>query len=175
MVSYGLRMLATSWQHTWKVRVMSDADTTTIAQPLLPDGRQVLTVADLDGRSRPARRTKELVGSFTAALGGDAAPHQRIAIRRAAELTAIAEQSRALHLAGQCSVDDVVRADGVAARAVRALRLPTGPPKPSVPSAQEWLAGFKGAAADAPAAEQTATAPETDEPSPGPASQLGAA
>jgi hypothetical protein len=108
---------------------MSGHDTATIAQRSPPEPKQVLTVADLDGRTRAVRRAKQLVASFTAAVGGKVESHQLVAIQRAAELTAIAEQNRALHLAGHRTVDDVVRADGAAARAVTALRLPVVKPK----------------------------------------------
>lgn len=106
---------------------MSDQATTSLTDGLSPLVRQVLTLADLDGRSRPARQAKRLVTAFTSALGGAVEPHQRVAIQRAAELVAIAEQTRALHLVGKATAEDVVRVDNVANRAVKALKLPSRP------------------------------------------------
>jgi ribosomal protein L13E len=78
----------------------------------------------VDGRSAEARRFKDLVDSFAEALGGEAAltEVQRTAIRRASELTTLAEQQRARALRGE-SVDPLalVRLEGMTARAVRAL------------------------------------------------------
>jgi hypothetical protein len=63
-------------------------------------------------------------------LGGEAAltEAQRVAVRRAAELTVIAEQQRARALRGE-SVDPLalVRLEGMTARAVRALAIESQP------------------------------------------------
>jgi hypothetical protein len=57
------------------------------------------------------------------------APHQMILIRSAAELTAIAEATRAELLAGKAtvSVNDVIRSENTMARAIRALAIPASP------------------------------------------------
>ena len=83
----------------------------------------------LDGRTLLARRRRELIDVYTAALGGAAAlsEGQLIDIRKAAELTALAEQARARAMReGTADAGDIsamVRLDSTAARAVRALNI----------------------------------------------------
>jgi hypothetical protein len=101
---------------------------------------EVLSINDLDGRLRSVRRAKALVREFIAALGGKPAPHQLILVRSAAELTAIAEQARATHLAGgPVALNDVIRMEGAMARAIRALNLPDNV-RSSGPTLDEFLA-----------------------------------
>jgi hypothetical protein len=54
----------------------------------------------IDGRTRRARRRRQLIAIYTNLLGGDASltASQRIDIRKAAELVALAEDARALVL-----------------------------------------------------------------------------
>jgi hypothetical protein len=76
------------------------------------------------------RRRKDLVSSFLAALGPDA-PNglTAVMVRRAAELTTAAEMARANALNGvPTDMLALVRLEGVASRAVRALGLKTEPP-----------------------------------------------
>jgi hypothetical protein len=84
----------------------------------------------VDGRSAEARRYRDLCSSFADALGGEAAltETQRVAVRRAAELTTLAEQQRARALRGE-PVDPLalVRLEGMTARAVRGLGIETQP------------------------------------------------
>jgi hypothetical protein len=81
----------------------------------------------LDGRTRRARRRRELVGIYSAALGGDAVltEGQRVDIRKAAELVALAEDCRALAMqegiANAGAISAMVRLESSSARAVRAL------------------------------------------------------
>jgi hypothetical protein len=83
----------------------------------------------LDGRTLISRRRRELIDVYTAALGGPAAlsEGQLIDIRKAAELTALAEQARARAMregitdAGELSA--MIRLESTAARAVRALNI----------------------------------------------------
>jgi precorrin-6x reductase len=99
-----------------------------------------LCLADLDGRTRFVKRARALAREFSAALGGNPAPHQLILIRSAAELTAIAEQTRATLLAGGAvTLNDVVRAENAMARAIRALALPDSA-KPAGLTLDEFLA-----------------------------------
>jgi hypothetical protein len=82
------------------------------------------TLETLDGRTVAARRANELAGVFEADMGAAGkTAGGRMAARRAAVLVAIAEDTAARRLAGEAdvSVDDVVRADGAASRAIRAL------------------------------------------------------
>jgi hypothetical protein len=100
------------------------------------------TLESLDGRTVGVRRAHELAAGFEAELGGNVTASQRAAIERAATLIAVAEDARARRLAGDQAVtlDDVVRVDGAAARAVKALGIkPGAAPKP--PTLVEYLAG----------------------------------
>jgi len=94
----------------------------------------VLSLDDLDGRCRFVKRARALAREFTAALGGNPAPHEMIMIRSASELVAISEQTRAALLAGKATVslNDVVRSENAAARAVRNLRIPATAAKPGL-------------------------------------------
>ena len=87
----------------------------------------------VDGRTKLARRIKSLANAFAAELGHKLSPAQIDAVRRAAQMSAIAEDCRARLIAGDVSVTltDVVRLDGTARRAVRDLHLP--PAKDNAP------------------------------------------
>src|SRR6516225_8329771 len=90
-------------------------------------------VTDIDGRTRSGRRARELARQFEAAIGGDVTDNQRLAIGRAATLTAVAEDRRMRALAGEpVLLDDLVRVERLAMQAVRNLGLdkrrePSGP------------------------------------------------
>jgi hypothetical protein len=58
------------------------------------------TLESLDGRTRAAQRAHSVIRSFEADLGGDLSPVRLLAVRRAAMLTAIAEDAAARQLAG---------------------------------------------------------------------------
>jgi hypothetical protein len=83
----------------------------------------------VDGRSPVGRRRRELIDIYSAALGGAAAlsEGQLIDIRKAAELTALAEQARARAMregaSGAGELTAMVRLEGMAARAVRSLNI----------------------------------------------------
>jgi hypothetical protein len=66
----------------------------------------------------------------------------RLRVERAAELTVIAELTRAAAMRGEASPDDVVRAENLAGRAERALRI-SDQPKPADPirEVHAYLAG----------------------------------
>jgi hypothetical protein len=84
----------------------------------------------LDGRTRRARRRRQLIAAYSNALGGDTAltEGQRIDIRKAAELLALAEDIRALAMqegpGGAGAISAMVRLESTASRAVRALNIP---------------------------------------------------
>jgi hypothetical protein len=84
----------------------------------------------IDGRSELGRRLRDLAETFAARLGGWAALSDALAanVRKAAELSALAEQARADALRNG-NVDPValVRLEGAASRAVRALHLDRRP------------------------------------------------
>jgi nucleotide-binding universal stress UspA family protein len=86
---------------------------------------RLVTVADLDGRTRASRRARELATTFAEEIGGSLSSAQRLAVERAAALSALAEDARVRHLAGDTSVslEDIVRIDNASARAVKALGL----------------------------------------------------
>jgi hypothetical protein len=112
------------------------------SSPIARGKQRLLTLDAMDGRTIAARRARELARGFEAELGGSLSVSQRAAIERAATLIAVAEDARARRLAGDQAVtlDDVVRVDGAAARAVKALGIkPGAAPKP--PTLVEYLAG----------------------------------
>jgi hypothetical protein len=99
-------------------------------------------VDDLDKRSRAGRRAAQLMQQFEAALGGNLTDGQRLAVSRAAVMTAIAEDARMRKLNGATDVtlDDLVRLDRVAALAVRDLGLDRRKREPVAPTLAEHLA-----------------------------------
>jgi hypothetical protein len=100
----------------------------------------------LDGRTLVARRRRELIDIYAAALGGAAtlSEGQQIDIRKAAELTALAESARARAMregaSGAGELTAMVRLEGMAARAVRALNIKPGAGEPKSPSIAEYAA-----------------------------------
>jgi hypothetical protein len=102
-------------------------------------------LAGHSGRTPAGRRRRDLVTVFVDALGGadKVTGVQLMDIRRAAELTALAEETRAKALCeGTSSVDlaALVRLEGAASRAVRALGVKSGPAATRAPTIGEWLA-----------------------------------
>ena len=80
----------------------------------------------IDGRSQLGRRLHDLATGFAVQLGGWSALSDTMAanVRKAAELTALAEQTRADALRnGNINPLALVRLEGAANRAVRALNL----------------------------------------------------
>ena len=109
------------------------------------------------GCTPAGRRRRDLVDAFITALGGieSLTEVQLMGVRKAAELTVIAEQARARALTtdGDTPIDltGIVRAEGAADRAVRALGIKSSPAAPKVPTIAEWLAERTSRAAEAPA------------------------
>lgn len=87
----------------------------------------------IDGRTPIGRRRRELIDTYSAALGGAGvlSDGQQIDIRKAAELTALAEQARAKAMrdgTGDASdLSAMIRLESTAARAVRALNIKAKP------------------------------------------------
>jgi hypothetical protein len=87
-----------------------------------------------------------LITAYSNALGGPAAltEGQRVDIRKAAELVALAEDARALAMqegiAGAGAISALVRLESSSTRAIRALRLPEPNAAPAVPTLAEYLA-----------------------------------
>ena len=89
---------------------------------------------------RSGRRARELARQFEAAIGGDLTDNQRLAIGRAATLTAIAEDRRMRVLAGEpVLLDDLVRVERLAMQATRNLGLDKRR-EPAEPSLAQVLA-----------------------------------
>jgi hypothetical protein len=80
-----------------------------------------------DGRTRWARRIRDIEKQLTSALGVRPRPHQLILLKAAAEQTAIAEKTRADYLDGRpVEVNDVVRAGHAMIRAINSLQISSG-------------------------------------------------
>lgn len=86
------------------------------------------------------RRVADLLRAFLRAMGNPDEVVQQANALRAAELTVAAEAARAKLLAGDGDADQVVRLEGMAARAVRALGL--GKREPAGPTLAEYLASL---------------------------------
>lgn len=97
-----------------------------------------------DKRTRVGRRTAELVAVFRQRVGEDVArdPVAKVAIERAAQLTALAEAASARELRAdpKVTLDDVVRLSRAADLAVRRLHLDRHA-QPATPSLHEYLRG----------------------------------
>jgi hypothetical protein len=83
---------------------------------------RLLTAGHLDGRTRAAKRARAVAAELELGFRGETTAVQRQAIGRAAVLCALAEDLGARRLAGQpVSLDDLLRVEGVAKRAIRAV------------------------------------------------------
>jgi hypothetical protein len=110
------------------------------AMPARPRKKRRQRRKPIDGRTRTARRIRELAASFLAALGSGLSPELGERCERAAQLVALAEDVRRKALTGRSvSLDDVIRVENAADRARRALGLPTGKREP-VYSLADYLA-----------------------------------
>jgi hypothetical protein len=87
----------------------------------------------IDGRTRAGKRARAIAAELEASFGDGITKGQRRSVESAAVLSVIAEDLAMRRLAGQpVSLDELLRAQGVAARAIRALGLRVEPaPKPS--------------------------------------------
>jgi hypothetical protein len=82
----------------------------------------LFTVRHLDGRSLAYRRARAIATELAAGFGVEITKVQRQTVERAAVLCAIAEDLATRRLAGQpVPMDELLRAEGVARRAVRAI------------------------------------------------------
>jgi hypothetical protein len=100
-------------------------------------GKTVLVTLDhLDGRTMASKRAHDLAAAYEAALGSSITETQRQAARTAGMLVAMAEDTTARRLAGDggVTVNDVVRAQGAADRAVKRLGLDRKRGLPANPS-----------------------------------------
>jgi hypothetical protein len=103
------------------------------ASPAAKRGRRLLTAGHLDRRTRGVKRARTIAAELERGWDG-ITPVQRQAIERASMLSALAEDLLARRLAGQpVSLDELLRAEGCAKRAVRAVLaerpVPPAPPR----------------------------------------------
>jgi hypothetical protein len=87
--------------------------------------RRLVTLDQLDRRTRASRRARSLAAAFRRALGGELTDAQKLAVQNAAALVAISEDAQARRLAGDPAVtlDDLERTTRMARAAVRDLGL----------------------------------------------------
>jgi hypothetical protein len=91
----------------------------------------------IDGRTKTAKRIRELTAGYLATLG---APELREQAERVAQLVVLAETARNRALVGRgVSLDDVVRCERCADLALRRLGLPVGKPEPLEPTRGDIL------------------------------------
>ena len=115
-------------------------------------------LAGLDLNTARGRRIADLVRAYLQMLGNPADIERQAAVIAAAELQVLAEEARtgALKEAGHADLDQVIRLQGAADRAVRRLGLPKASPTSS-PTLAQYLA------AKAPAATQPDMPDDDDE------------
>jgi len=103
---------------------------------------RLLTLANLDGRTRSARTAQHLVAAFRRALGARYSPAMKALIEAAAMAASIAADMQTRMIAGDASVsvNDVVRAVNTTRLLRLDLDLPAEPDKPKPPSLAEHLA-----------------------------------
>jgi hypothetical protein len=101
------------------------------------DRRRRLT--KIDKRLPLGKRIVELTTMFTAAIGGELTPMRRLAIEKAAQLTALAEQVRGTFMRDAVgTLDDIVRLERKADQVVRSLGLTETKRKPASPLAAHF-------------------------------------
>jgi hypothetical protein len=124
------------------------------ATALLPKARRARRTndpfADIDVNTARGRRIADLVRAYLVALGNPPEIERQAEVIAAAELQVLAEEARALALkqVGHADLDQVIRLQGAADRAVRKLgldRLRDAPARPV--SLDEHLAATEAAAA----------------------------
>jgi len=87
--------------------------------------RRLVTARDVDGRYRGARRARKIARELIGAFGPGITAAQRQAAERAAMLCALSEDLAARRMAGEpVSIDEMIRLEGAARRAVARLDLP---------------------------------------------------
>jgi hypothetical protein len=124
----------------------ADTVAVTSTTPAKPKPNKRRSRVRIDRRYALGRRVKELETVFRQRLGADADDAVLdTAIRRAAELTALAEaaSARALRSDPKVTLDDVVRLQRTAALAVHRLHLDRHRPQPTGPTLGEYLAGMR--------------------------------
>jgi hypothetical protein len=110
--------------------------------PPTPGKLRLVGLNDLDGRFGSTKRARALADALRGELGGKLLASQFVAVERAATLIAIAEDARARRIAGDLtiSLEDLVRIDNAASRALRALGIKPDAPAPHVPLREQLAA-----------------------------------
>lgn len=105
-----------------------------------------------DGRTQYAKRFRALVASFAANLGGDLSAADQALIKQAAHLVLTSEQLQAASVSSEnVAIDDIVRANSEARRAIGILEAKGAKAKPAGPTLAEHLAAkYAQNAADEP-------------------------
>jgi len=100
------------------------------ANALHPRRSRAKRLTTVSRSTRLGKRIDELMAMLTAALDGELTPMRKLAVERAAQLTAIAEKARGDFMRDSLgTLDDIVRLERKADQAVRALRLVDEPAK----------------------------------------------
>jgi hypothetical protein len=96
----------------------------------------------VDGRSTVAKRAKRHAHTFFKQLGGADAVDPIVAarVRRAAELVAVAELTRAGAMRGEANLNDLIRVERLAEIAIRRLGLYGGRRQPEGLGLRDYLA-----------------------------------
>ena len=95
-------------------------------------------------QTRGARQRKEMIADFVAALGGRVSPIQLQDVTRAVDLVLLATTARAELAAGKTTVNDAIKLENAADRAVRRLNLKSGAVANRVVPLRERLRGGAG-------------------------------
>jgi hypothetical protein len=106
--------------------------------------RRLVTVRDIDGRTRGTRRARQIAAELIASLGSQITKEQKQAAMRAGIFCALAEDLAARRLAGEAvSLDEAIRLEGCARRAVARLKPESGhKPERAGPLSLDDLAGI---------------------------------
>jgi len=112
-------------------------------------------LASIDMNTARGRRVADLVRAYLRSLGNPAGIEQQAAIIAAAELQVLAEEVRttALRDAGHADLDQVIRLQGAADRAVRRLGIKPAAKPAFVPLRERWALEVEAESKDTPDAE----------------------
>lgn len=155
----------------------------TAAAAKLPTGNSEITNSPLsrwNGNTATGRRARDLFRAYLSTLGNPADTPTLALVLAAAEQTVIAENARRDHLDGKLVLSEVVRAEGMAARALRRVGLnkPLPPARKTLIeklTEQEAARRAAEARASADAAKGAATGAGADERASATGSQAGEA
>jgi hypothetical protein len=144
--------------------------TNMVADPVVKRSRKsrLWTAQHVDGRTRGAKRARAIAAELARGWN-EITPVQRQMLDRAAMLTALSEDLLARRLAGQpVSFDELLRAEGCAKRAIRAVLAerpePPAPPRFSPMKALREEAARKAQGTEAQRGAATEKAPPNEHP-----------